>query len=103
MRKRFARSQQAFKRNQQQINQGGEPMAIASEPRAGEMMKLRRREALEYRLIFFLSFAFFLVAVLVARLVPWSQKARPGFKGNRSIISEARAAAHTCIPFAFMR
>lgn len=79
-------------------------MAIASEPRAGEMMKLRRREVLEYRLIFFLSFAFFLVAVLVARLVPWSsQRVRPGFKGHRSIISEARAAAHTCIPFAFMR
>jgi hypothetical protein len=79
-------------------------MAIASEPRPADVANLRRREAVEYRIIFYLTFAFFLAAVLVARLLPRELKSsRPGFKGSRSVIEEARAAAHTCIPFAFMR
>jgi hypothetical protein len=57
----------------------------------------RKDEALEYRLLYALSFGLFLLAAVAARLVPFAR--RPG---GRSIVGEARLAASTCIPFAFM-
>lgn len=57
-------------------------------------------EAIESRLIFALTFPVFLAAVLVARLAPAAR--RSGVGSRRSILAEARAAANTCIPFAFM-
>lgn len=58
----------------------------------------RKDEAREFRLIFAVSFAVFLVAAVVARLVPSGRPAEP----RRSILDEARAAARTSIPFAYM-
>lgn len=57
-------------------------------------------EAIESRLIFALTFPVFLAAVIVARLAPVAR--RSGVGSRRSILAEARAAANTCIPFAFM-
>ncbi len=63
--------------------------------------KPRSREEGEFRLIFLASFALFLFAALISRAMPWNWgKPRPG--QPRSIIAEARAAANTAIPFAFM-
>jgi len=60
----------------------------------------RKTEAREFRLIYAACFAVFLVAGLVARLLaPFGgQSGAP----RRSIIDEARTAAQTSIPFAFM-
>jgi hypothetical protein len=61
----------------------------------------RRQEALEYRLVYLAGFVVFLAAAVVARLLPAGQRRRsPG--RDRSIVGEARAAADTFIPFAFM-
>jgi uncharacterized MAPEG superfamily protein len=57
-------------------------------------------EAVESRLIFALTFPVFLAAVLVSRLASAGRGPRVG--SRRSILAEARAAANTCIPFAFM-
>jgi hypothetical protein len=65
--------------------------------------KTKREEALEFRLIFLASFAIFLVASLVTRVLPGGWRPYlPGTEGHLSIIGEARAAAHTFAPFAFM-
>ncbi len=59
------------------------------------------RARLEFRLIFTATFLVFLAAAVVARCLPWRwlpfTQDRP-----RSLIDEARAAANTFIPFAFM-
>jgi hypothetical protein len=70
---------------------------------SGSQSRFRKEEALEFRLLYAVSFALFLVAAVIARLVPWHW--RPFVRrqsGGLSIIGEARAAASTCIPFAFM-
>jgi hypothetical protein len=60
----------------------------------------RKNEAREFRLIFAVCFAVFLVAALVARLLaPFGARAAGP---RRSIIDEARTAAQTSLPFAFM-
>ncbi len=65
--------------------------------------RVRREEAIEFRLILLVSFAVFLVAVLVARLLPGGWRPNlPGSEGQLSVIGEARAAARTFAPFAFM-
>jgi hypothetical protein len=60
-------------------------------------------EAKQFQLIFVVSFVLFVVVVTVTRLLglrwrPWPS----GSEGRQSIIHEARAAANTFIPFAFM-
>ncbi|MDX2264195.1 MAG: hypothetical protein NW215_04425 [Hyphomicrobiales bacterium] len=63
-------------------------------------VRARRKNALEYRLIFGAAFLIFLPVALVARLLPGS---RPlGSMHRRSVIAEAKAAAHRSAPFAFM-
>lgn len=64
---------------------------------SGSPTKARKEEALEYRLLYAVSFGLFLLAALVARALPFGR--RPG---GPSIVGEARTAASTCIPFAFM-
>jgi hypothetical protein len=62
--------------------------------------RARKNETLEYRLIFGAAFLVFLPVALVARLLPGS---RPlGSMHRRSVIAEAKAAAHRSAPFAFM-
>ncbi len=69
----------------------------------GSLSRFRREEQIEARLYYALSFAVFLVAAIVSRLLPrhWRSLAlRPG--GRRSIVGEARVAAGTCTAYAFM-
>jgi hypothetical protein len=63
------------------------------------MMARRREETVEFRLIFAATFTVFLVAAMVARILPWQwQQQRAG----SSVFAEAKAAASTIVPFAFM-
>ena len=55
-------------------------------------------ESREYRWIYAASLPVFLVATAIARLSPRRPRA-----GRDSLLGEARATAHTIIPFAFMR
>jgi hypothetical protein len=57
----------------------------------------RASEAREFRLMFFLAFLLFLTAGAMKRLVTPLHGA-----GRKSLFAEARAAANTCLPFAFM-
>lgn len=76
-------------------------MAVQARYAAGSRSRWASTETAESRLIFLVSFPVFLAAALLSRLLPPS--VRPGFAaGGRSVVAEARAAANTCIPFAFM-
>ena len=61
----------------------------------------RRAEQREYRLICVVAYPLFLAAVIVERLLSLVGlvDARPA--PRRNVFSEARAAAASCIPFAF--
>jgi hypothetical protein len=68
-------------------------------PLQAEDMRARHRaEAREFRLMFYAAFLLFLIAGLFKRIVlPLGEAQR------KPLIAEARAAANTCLPFAFMR
>lgn len=71
-------------------------------------MDARRRdraaEAREFRVALRLGFAVFLILALVSRLLPQRWRLLPGTGGaGRSVVAEAREAANTVIPLAFMR
>jgi hypothetical protein len=72
-------------------------VAITHKPHA-PLSKVRRKEAIEFRLLYGAAFLVFLVAAGLSRLAPGAQG-----RARRSILGEARAAANTCLPFAFMR
>ena len=58
---------------------------------------------LEFSLLMWLTFAVFLVAIALTRLIP--RAARPRVGGHdegKSIFAAARAATYNSIPFAFM-
>jgi hypothetical protein len=59
------------------------------------------RDTIDFRLIYIASFIIFFAGAALGRLMPWRwlrwSSARRG-----SIISEAKAAANTFTPFAFM-
>jgi hypothetical protein len=57
----------------------------------------RASEAREFRLMFFLAFLLFLTAGVIKRLLTPLNGA-----GRKPLIAEARGAANTCLPFAFM-
>lgn len=62
-----------------------------------------RREAKQFHLIYAACFVVFLVVAIVSRLLPRSWRPRaPGAKAGKTIIGEAREAADTFVPFAFM-
>lgn len=68
----------------------------------GQLIK-SRDETIDFRLIFTAIFLVFLVVTTVARLLPRQWRLDRGAAGpRRSIIGEARAAANTFAPFAFM-
>lgn len=72
----------------------------AYQPQTHELhAHIRAREAKEFRLMFIATFPLFLAAGLVTRVFS------PPYKRRRwkTVFAEARAAANTCIPFAFMR
>ena len=65
--------------------------------------RTRRVEAGEFRLIFLASFAIFLMVAVIERVLPSSWRSHAlGHDGGKSIFGEARSAAHTFVPFAFM-
>ncbi len=65
----------------------------------GPHAHIRAREAKEFRLMFLATFPLFLAAGLVTRAL----SPRRSNSQRKSVFAEARAAANTCIPFAFMR
>jgi hypothetical protein len=72
-------------------------------PSSSDSLKRLREEALEFRLLFALSFLVFLVVAIVERFLPRPWRSRlPGARGRRSIFGEAKAAANTFVPMAFM-
>lgn len=66
-----------------------------------DLQVLRQRDRLEYRLLLGATFMICLPIALVSRALPSGQ--RPFRCDGKSIIGEAREAAHTIAPFAFMR
>jgi hypothetical protein len=68
-------------------------------------LTLRRQEARESRLLYWLCFAVFLVIAVFARLLPGRRDTSDNELAGvrRSIFAEARASAGTLIPFAFMK
>ncbi len=61
--------------------------------------RTRRDEEAQYRLLMAVSFTVFLIGALLARLVPARWRSQREYQ---SPIAEARAAAQTTVPFAFM-
>ena len=69
----------------------------------GTSPRPRRGEVSEFRLIFMVSFAIFLLVAVVERVLPSSWRSHAGAAdGGKSIFGEARAAARTFVPLAFM-
>jgi len=68
-------------------------------------LTLRRQEAREFHLLYWVCFAVFLVGAAFARLMPWRRSQSDfGLAGvRRSVFAEARASASMLIPFAFMK
>lgn len=68
-------------------------------------LTLRRQEAREFHLLYWVCFAVFLVGAAFARLTPWRRsRSDNGLAGvRRSVFAQARASASTLIPFAFMK
>ncbi|MEM6665505.1 MAG: hypothetical protein AAF638_03795 [Pseudomonadota bacterium] len=66
-------------------------------------LETRRADRREFRLVYALSFIFFLVIAVFARLLPRSRRPYPLGSGDyRSIVGEARAITNMTIPYAFM-
>ncbi len=65
------------------------------------MPRGHRTRSLEFRLIFGVSFLVFLVAAVAGRLLP-GQAHKEARQVSRSVLAEARAAAHTFVPMVFM-
>ena len=63
----------------------------------------RKGEALEYRLLLAVSYPIFLVGAVLGRILP-VRRSGGGRRANArlSVFGEARAAADTYVPFAFM-
>jgi len=79
-------------------------MAYAVKSESGKLT-LKRQEAREFRLLYWVCFMIFLAIAVVARLLPGRRGANDsGLNGvRRSVFAEARASASTLLPFAFMK
>lgn len=78
--------------------------AVASHlaaPRTGG--KPKRHDTIEFRLIFSAAFAFFLLTSVIERALPhkWATRAAEG-EAPKSVIEQAREAAHISAGYAFM-
>ena len=62
----------------------------------------RRKDTSEYRLVYATCFVVFLVAAIISRLLPWNWMSSGDHGKRPSIIDEARDAAKTALPYAFM-
>ena len=67
-------------------------------------VSLFQSERQEYRLMYAFSFPVFLGVSLLSRLVPARIRPIPFARGSFfAVVSDARAAAHSVLPYAFMR
>ena len=66
-----------------------------------DLSELRQRDRLEFRLLLWGTFLVCLPIALVSRALP--AQMRPFRCRGKSVIGEAREAANTIAPFAFMR
>lgn len=65
--------------------------------------KRGRKDVWEFRLLFAASFLVFFIAALIERLMPSYWLGRTGEpRKSRSILGEAKDAANTYVPYAFM-
>ena len=79
-------------------------MANASVSMTQMPTDVRSATARQFRLIYFVGFAYFLMVAIALRFLPKSRRpSLPGLAGNRSVLGEARALTSTFIPFAFTR
>ncbi len=63
------------------------------------LARIRAKEATEFRVMFVATYPLFLAAGLLTRAISRNQASA----SRKSVFAEAKAAANTCIPFAFMR
>lgn len=71
-------------------------MSMISAPR-------RNEGKLEFRLLMWVAFTLFFIAIAFTRLLPASVRPRIGGDNkNKSIFAAAKTAAYSSIPFAFM-
>jgi hypothetical protein len=78
-------------------------MAVNYTPANAPTEKHVRRNSFEFRAIYFMCFAVFLIAAIAERLLPWNWQAQPQTSvRRRSIIEQVREAAGTCTAYAFM-
>jgi light-harvesting complex 1 beta chain len=67
------------------------------------ILKMRRQESIYFHLIFAVTFTLFFVVAAVARLSAWKWSPwPPGPNGYSTVVNEAKSAANTFAPFAFM-
>ena len=59
-------------------------------------------DAIQYRVIYAVCFAVFLVAASIERLMPWTWHAHRSASRRPSILEQAGEAAGTCTTYAFM-
>lgn len=64
--------------------------------------EFREKEAIEFRLIFAVAFIAFLLEAVGRRVLMRGARMSSQSGGYKSVIAEAKAAAHRCVPFAFM-
>jgi light-harvesting complex 1 beta chain len=77
-------------------------MAVIKDHSISLRRSRNRRDELEYRWVFWCAYPFFLVAAIVSRLLP-NRKPPAALGGLRpSVFTQARVAANSSIPFAFM-
>ena len=78
-------------------------MAMTYPTQRKSRLESRSRDRAEYKLIFAVSFAFFLLLSIVARTVrviqiPFIGRSAP----RKSLVAEASEAANSVLPYAFM-
>jgi len=78
-------------------------MSIALETSPKSRIRSRRKAQSEYRVLFALSFALFLLPLMLARVVRWVKAPIFGSQeGGKSLFAEAREAANAALPYAFI-
>lgn len=78
-------------------------MAMTYTTERRSRLESRARDRAEYKMIFAMSFAFFLVLTALARLISLVQVPFRGpLRPRKSIVAEAREAADSVLPYAFM-
>jgi hypothetical protein len=78
-------------------------MALALDDGRTRSPSSKKSGTIEYRLIFIVTFAVFLVAAAAENLLPHNLMARLSRQGQRkSVIQRAKDSASTCAAYAFM-